>query len=45
MQFISPSYRIKVGSFIDKVEAYKTLVKLQDMFPNAVIIPEQVYFK
>jgi hypothetical protein len=45
MQYISPSYRIKVGSFIDKVEAYKTLVKLQDMFPNAVIIPEQVYFK
>lgn len=45
MQFISPSYRIKVGSFIDKVEAYKTLVKLQEMFPNAVIIPEQVYFK
>ena len=45
MQFVSPSYRIKVGSFIDKVEAYKTFVKLQDMFPNAVIIPEQVYFK
>ena len=45
MQFISPSYRIKVGTFLNKVEAYKTLVKLKDMFPNAVIIPEQVYYK
>ncbi|MBR9997569.1 MAG: hypothetical protein KFF73_01300 [Cyclobacteriaceae bacterium] len=45
MQFVSPSYHVKVGSYIDKIEAYKTLVKLQDMFPNAVIIPEQVYFK
>jgi hypothetical protein len=45
MQFISPSYRVKVGSFSDKIEAYKTLVKLKTMFPNAVIVPEQVYFK
>ncbi len=45
MQFISPSYRIKVGNYNNKIEAYKTLVKLKDMFPNAVIVPEQVYFK
>lgn len=45
MQFISPSYRVKVGSYSDKIEAYKTLVKLKNMFPNAVIVPEQVYFK
>ena len=45
MQFISPSYRVKVGSYSDKIEAYKTLMKLKNMFPNAVIVPEQVYFK
>lgn len=45
MQFISPSYRVKVGNYSDKIEAYKTLVKLKNMFPNAVIVPEQVYFK
>jgi len=45
MQFISPSYRVKVGNYNDKIEAYQTLVKLKDMFPNAVIVPEQVYFK
>lgn len=45
MQFISPSYRVKVGNYNDKIEAYQTLVKLKNMFPNAVIVPEQVYFK
>jgi hypothetical protein len=45
MQFISPSYRVKVGSYFDKIEAYPTLVKLKELFPNAVIVPEQVFFK
>jgi hypothetical protein len=45
MQFISPSYRVKVGSYFDKIDAYPTLVKLKELFPNAVIVPEQVFFK
>ncbi len=45
MQFISPSYRVKVGEFSDKIDAYKTFVKLKKIFPNAVIVPEQVYIK
>jgi len=43
LQFISPSYIVKVGDFMDQLEAYQTLVKLKRQFPNAVIIPEQVY--
>ena len=43
LQFISPSYIVKVGDFFDQLEAYQTLVKLKRQFPNAVIIPEQVY--
>lgn len=43
LQFISPSYIVKVGDFMDQLEAYQTLVKLKKQFPNAVIIPEQVY--
>jgi len=45
MQFISPSYRVKVGSYFDKIDAYPTLVRLKEFFPNAVIVPEQVFFK
>ena len=45
LQFISPSYIVKVGDFYDQLEAYQTLVKLKRQFPNAVIIPEQVYIE
>jgi hypothetical protein len=43
LQFISPSYIVKVGDFFDRLEAYQILVKLKRQFPNAVIIHEQVY--
>ena len=43
IQFISPSYRVKVGTYFNRIDAYQTLVKLKEMFPNAVIVPEQVY--
>jgi hypothetical protein len=43
LQFMSPSYIVKVGDFFDRLEAYQTLVKLKRQFPNAVIIPEKVY--
>ena len=43
LQFNSPSYIVKVGDFFDQLEAYQTLIKLKRQFPNAVIIPEQVY--
>jgi len=45
LEFISPSYIVKVGDFFDQLEAYQTLVKLKGQFPNAVIIPEQVYIE
>jgi hypothetical protein len=45
LQFISPSYIVKVGDFFDQLEAYRTLVILKRQFPNAVIIPEQVYIE
>jgi len=45
LQFISPSYIVKVGDFFDQLEAYQILVKLKSQFPNAVIIPEQVYIE
>ncbi len=45
MQFVSPSYRVKIGKYFTRIDAYQTLVKLKELFPNAVIVPEQVYIK
>jgi hypothetical protein len=45
LEFIAPSYRVKVGSYYNQLEAYQTLLKLKEHFPNAIIVPESVYFK
>ncbi len=45
MNFDPPSYKVKVGRFYNKLEAYQTLVKLKEVFPHAVMVPEQVYIK
>jgi len=40
-----PSYRVRVGDFMDRLEAqkvYKTLVK---EFPNALIVPDKIEIK
>lgn len=44
LQFLSPTYRVKLGMYFSKIEAYQVLVKLKDQFPNAVIVPERLYF-
>jgi hypothetical protein len=45
LDFVAPTYRVKVGSYFSELEAYQTLQKLKDQFPNAIIVPEPVYFK
>ena len=40
-----PSYKVNVGKFFDRVEAYKTLVKLREVFPSATLVMEQNYMK
>ena len=37
-----PSYRLKVGDYFNRVEAQQTLLLLQDIIPNALIIPDQI---
>jgi hypothetical protein len=40
--FTSPNFRVKVGDFIDRVEAYSVLSILKQQFPNAMVVPDQV---
>ena len=37
-----PSYRLKIGDYFNRVEAQQTLLLLQDIIPNALIIPDQI---
>jgi len=45
LDFVAPAYRVKVVNYFSEVEAYQTLQKLKDQFPNAIIVPEPVYFR
>jgi hypothetical protein len=41
-QFKQPSHRVKVGNFVDRVEANYMLNDLKVNFPNAMIVPDQI---
>ncbi len=45
LEFIAPTYRIKVGNYYDELGAYQVLQKIKSLYPNAIIVPEPVYFK
>ena len=45
LDFVAPVYRVKVGNYFSELEAYQTLQKLKNQFPNAIIVPEPVYFR
>ena len=41
IQYVQPNYKVKVGKFIDRLEAHKTYTTLRKEFPSAMIIPER----
>ncbi|HLF34612.1 MAG TPA: SPOR domain-containing protein [Cyclobacteriaceae bacterium] len=45
LEYSPPSYRVKVGRYLSQLEAYRTLLKLKEHFPNAIIVPEAVNFR
>ena len=36
-----PYFRVKTGKFMHEIHAYATLKKLKEVFPSAVIVPEE----
>jgi hypothetical protein len=42
LEYRQPNYKVKVGSFESRAEAYKTFKKLQQNFPGTVLVPERV---
>lgn len=40
--FKQPEYRVTVGDFIDKLEAYEYLLKVLPQVPEAIIIQDQI---
>ncbi len=44
ISFQEPYFRVRVGNYFSKLEAYKALVKIQTVYPNAYIIPDKINY-
>ncbi|MDJ1485443.1 SPOR domain-containing protein [Cytophagaceae bacterium YF14B1] len=40
--YVQPNFRVKVGDFIDRLEAQRVYVALKAEFPTALIVPERI---
>lgn len=44
ISYVEPYFRIRVGNFSTRLEAYQTLMEIQGMYPNAYIIPDKIEY-
>jgi hypothetical protein len=44
ISFQEPYFRVRVGDYFSKLEAYKALVEIQTVYPNAYIIPDKIKY-
>jgi len=42
MSYDKPNFRVRVGSYIQRLEAYKTYKKVQKSYPNAIIVLDKI---
>jgi hypothetical protein len=43
--YLEPNFRLRVGNYRTKLEAFKALQKISPIFPGAFVIKEQIDFK
>jgi hypothetical protein len=43
LAYKQPSWKVTVGTYRDRVEAYKNLTTLKSVFPGATLVPERKY--
>lgn len=44
LSYAEPYFRIRVGNFYSRLEAYKTLLEIQTFYPNAYIVPDKISY-
>lgn len=45
LQYVQPKFRVTVGSYFNKLEAQKDLVRLKRHFSTAILVPEKIPIK
>lgn len=41
IQYVQPYYRVKVGRYVERIEAQKQFTTLKKEFPSAMLVPER----
>lgn len=44
LSYAEPYFRVRVGNFATRLEAYKTLLDIQENYPNAYIVPDKITY-
>lgn len=42
LQYLQPKFRVRVGHYFTSIDAQKDLVRLKRVFPNAILVPENI---
>jgi SPOR domain len=42
LEYNQPKFRVRIGSYISRLEAQKDLLHLKRYFPNAILVPEKI---
>ena len=42
LEYRQPNYKVKVGAFQSRADAYKTFKKLKESFPGTILMPERI---
>ncbi|WP_018476885.1 hypothetical protein [Pontibacter roseus] len=42
LTYQQPNFRLKIGDYFSRIEAQQVLNQIQDLIPNAQIVPEQI---
>ena len=45
LSYSEPYFKVRVGNYLTRLEAYKDLKRIQLTYPNAYIVPEKINFK
>ena len=43
--YVQPNFKVKIGQYIERIEARRTQNKLATEFTNAIVIPDRIYFE
>ena len=45
LSYSEPYFKVRVGNYLTRLEAYKDLKRIQLTYPNAYIVPEKIFYK